>query len=272
MPILGIVASAKPAKPIVTGGTLASDSTYYYRTFTGNGTLSVTQASLTCDILVVSGGGAGANAQYVLSPFTNLLVGGGGGAGGLKLFSPSLSPSSYSVTVGAGGSGAVGNNSSLGAYSTTGGGFFQTNGGSGQGKSGWYNVTTSAGAGISGEGNAGADYFNGVYNGGSAGGGGGSGAAGSNANGGNGTDSYSAWASATSTGVSSRYAAGGAGAGGSPGTGGGGTAGFNSTGGNATANTGSGGGGTTVNYDGGVFFGGNGGSGIVIVRYLKTAV
>jgi hypothetical protein len=28
-------------KSVVTGGTLSSDSTYFYRTFTGNGTLAV---------------------------------------------------------------------------------------------------------------------------------------------------------------------------------------------------------------------------------------
>ena len=261
-------------KPTVTGGTLASDSTYYYRTFTANGTLTVTGGDLPCDILVVSGGGAGSNAQIIYSPFMNLLVGGGGGAGGLKLFTQTLPASAHTVTVGAGGSGAVGNSSSLGSYSTTGGGFFQTNGGSGQGKSYWNNGTANAGAGISGEGNAGADFFNGVVQGGKAGGGGGSGSAGSSGNGGDGTNAYSSWATATSTGVSGRYAAGGAGSnnptGGGLGGGGGGS--VNTTGGNGTANTGSGGGGTSVTVDPSSATGGNGGSGIVIVRYLKSAV
>jgi len=42
--------------PTVTGGTLSSDATYYYRTFTGNGTLVVSNSSLTCDVLIGAGG------------------------------------------------------------------------------------------------------------------------------------------------------------------------------------------------------------------------
>ena len=45
--------------PVVTGGTLYSDATYYYRKFTSNGTLSVTNASISADVLVVAGGGSG---------------------------------------------------------------------------------------------------------------------------------------------------------------------------------------------------------------------
>ena len=273
-PILGILSSSRRGKAIVTGGTLTSDATYYYRTFTGNGTLGVTGNSLSCDVLVVAGGGSGAGAQYVNSPFQYYLVGGGGGAGGLKLFTTNLAINNHTVTIGAGGSQNVGGNSSLGSNSTTGGGVFATNGGSGQGDSGVLLGGTMdnkpAGAGIAGEGNAGGTGFNGIYNGGNSGGGGGSGAAGSGANGGAGTTSYSTWASVTGTGSSGRYAAGGAGAGGSAGTGGGGTAGYNGNGGAATVNTGGGGGGTTVTS--GSAIGGNGGSGIVIVRYTKAQV
>ena len=273
-PILGILSSTRRGKPIVTGGTLTSDATYYYRTFTGNGTLGVTGNSLSCDALVVAGGGSGAGAQYVDSPFQYYLIGGAGGAGGLTLFTTSLAAINHSVTVGAGGSQNVGGNSSLGSNSTTGGGVYATNGGSGQGDSanvlGGTLTQVAAGPGIAGQGNAGGTGFNGILNGGNSGGGGGSGAAGSGANGGAGTTAYSTWASVTGTGSSGRYAAGGAGAGGSPGTGGGGTAGYNSNGGNAATNTGGGGGGTTVTS--GSAIGGNGGSGIVIVRYTKAQV
>ena len=48
----------------VTGGTLTSDATYYYRTFTANGTLAVTGAALSADILVVGGGGSGGGGSY----------------------------------------------------------------------------------------------------------------------------------------------------------------------------------------------------------------
>ena len=43
-------------KPVVTGGTLTSDSTYYYRTFTGNGTLTITGGTVSCDLLTIAGG------------------------------------------------------------------------------------------------------------------------------------------------------------------------------------------------------------------------
>ena len=45
--------------PVVTGGTLTSDATYYYRTFTSNGTLSITDGPLTVDLLALGGGGGG---------------------------------------------------------------------------------------------------------------------------------------------------------------------------------------------------------------------
>ena len=73
MSLIGIIASSKLGKE-VTGGTLASDATFYYRTFTGNGTLGVKGFTLTADILVVAGGGGGG--------YPNTAGGGGGGAGG----------------------------------------------------------------------------------------------------------------------------------------------------------------------------------------------
>lgn len=45
--------------PEVTGGTLTSDATYYYRTFTANDTLTVTNGTLNFDYVVVGGGGGG---------------------------------------------------------------------------------------------------------------------------------------------------------------------------------------------------------------------
>lgn len=49
--------AAVPSPPVVTGGTLTSDATYYYRVFTAGGTLSVTNGPLSCDVLIVAGGG-----------------------------------------------------------------------------------------------------------------------------------------------------------------------------------------------------------------------
>jgi 16S rRNA (cytosine1402-N4)-methyltransferase len=93
----GLHLGAIPPKPVVTGGTLTSDATYYYRTFTANGNLVISDSSLTCDILVIAGGGGGGSR-----------FGGGGGAGGLLAFtSQSLSPTSYNCTVGGGGHSAL---------------------------------------------------------------------------------------------------------------------------------------------------------------------
>jgi hypothetical protein len=44
-PILGILSSTRRGKPIVTGGVLTSDATYYYRTFNASGTLGITTAT-----------------------------------------------------------------------------------------------------------------------------------------------------------------------------------------------------------------------------------
>jgi hypothetical protein len=278
---------------ILSGGTLASDATYYYRTFTGNGTLSVSNASLSVDYLVVAGGGAGGN-------YTNN-TGGGGGAGGLRstvgntggggaLESPlTLSAGSYSITVGAGGTtngtsqviGGSGTDSTFSTVTSKGGsgGGSAAQGGSGGGgnlqtANGGYG---SGGAGTTGQGFAGG---NGIATssdaGGGGGGAGGAGTTGQNAIGGNAGNGVliSSLATPTSTGASGYYAGGGGGGVyngttyGTGGLGGGGRGGYATTAPVAgTANTGGGGGGSGT--------GNNpvaGGSGIVIVRYLKSAV
>ena len=297
-------------KPVVTGGTLASDATYFYRTFTGNGTLTVTTANLICDYLVVAGGGSGGTGA------------GGGGAGGLRSSTAvTLTPNSYSVVIGAGGSRDTpenGNTSSFNSLNTSGGGrgaVYSSNansGGSGGGGRGWL-VTRSPGSGNAGgyspvEGFAGtATSVRGGGGGGSATAVGGSGSGDFGGLGADGSSAFSSWGSATSTGqnVSGTYYYAGGGAGGTieatatprGGYGGGGQgnyltsslasaplfkpSGFPDYFSNADVTTGGGGGGgggakwTTGpgadnnDYDG---LGGAGGSGIVIVRYLKTAV
>lgn len=138
-------------KPVVTGGTLSSDSTYYYRTFTSNDTFSVSNSTLSAQFLLVGGGGAG----------QRNIAGGGGGAGGryTNWTSVSVSIGSHAVTIGAGGSGtnsalAAGGSTSVGSLITIAGGPSgftaagnQSNGGS---------ATYSGGAGISTGDNAGA--------------------------------------------------------------------------------------------------------------------
>ena len=95
--LYGIAASSVGAK--ATGGTIYSDSQYYYHVFDASGTFTPTQ-SITADCLVVAGGGGGGAGTNGSNG------GGGGGAGGLLAFtSQSLTATGYSITVGAGGTG-----------------------------------------------------------------------------------------------------------------------------------------------------------------------
>jgi hypothetical protein len=217
------------------------------------------------EYLVVAGGGSGGG------------NGGGGGAGGLLTGIVTVATgTSYTVTVGAGGTGGVyptqanGNNSVFGSINATAGGkgggdsasYPAGSGGSGGG-SGYY---ASIGQGTSGQGNAGGAQ-NGINSGG---GGGGAGTVGLNGAttsiGGNG----GAGIASAITGTVATYAGGGGGWANTPGTGGvGGVGGGGSTGayqgvaGSGGGNTGGGGAGSA----GGSGTSGSGGSGIVVVRY-----
>lgn len=77
----------------VTGGTLFSDSTYYYRAFktTGSNELIIAGANLAVEMLSVGGGGNGNNGSS----------GGGGGAGSVDWTSLTLTPGTYNASVGA---------------------------------------------------------------------------------------------------------------------------------------------------------------------------
>ena len=277
---------------IVTGGEVTVSGDYRIHTFTSTGALETNASSLTVDYLVIAGGGGGSSQH-----------GGGGGAGGYRTSvgtsgqnsaaesSLTLTGStSYTVTVGGGGAATSngttapnGENSSFSTITSIGGGGGTGwgtpntvgNGGSGGGSS----LNASGGTGTNNQGYDGGSTgtSNTFPNGGS--GGGGAGQAGENAtnlsragNGGNGLSS-------SITGSAVTRAGGGGGgahqpyAGSSGGTGGGG-AGATAVNGNinvgidADENTGSGGGGSS----GASQTGGNGGSGIVIVRYLKSVV
>jgi len=269
------------------GNIVTSDGTYMYHAFTSSGSF-ITNEALTANILVIAGGGGGG------SPWND--GGGGGGAGGLVyLTSQSLTATTYLVAVGAGGAvNKQGANSQFGSLTAAVGGGFggsyntTVNGGNG-GSGGGTGASPSAtpGSPTSGQGYAGGYGAGGASAGG---GGGGAGAAGGNAtqifnasggNGGAGVNTYSSWASATSTGVSGYYAGGGGGGAytgyageivtGTGGAGGGGAGGGNGASEDqpaitGTANTGGGGGG--AGYKAGSLAGAAGGSGIVIIRYL----
>lgn len=232
------------------------------------------------EYLVIAGGGGTQGGE--LNAGTNYgFGGGGGGAGGLLYGSASLNLATpYSVTVGGGGSGWNGNatNSVFSSYTAIGGsgGGRQVacdTGGSGGGAGDYFFqgtvLTGTRGLGTAGQGNnGGTAVVMSTRNDTAAGGGGGAGAVGGNGasqiggNGGVGSNTYSTWASATSSGASGYYAGGGGASGntasGSGGLGGGGAV------SNGTANTG-GGAGAGMNS-----VVQNGGSGIVIIRYADT--
>lgn len=210
------------------------------------------------EYLVVAGGGGGGR------------YGGGGGAGGFLTgtFTPVVTGTTYTVTVGAGGAGGAGavsgNNSVFGSFTSFGGGGAGTfgnlngkSGGSGGGGGGG-TATATGGAGTVGQGNAGGGGAN--YRGG---GGGGAGAVGENSVGTGGLGNGGTGLSSSISGSSVFYAGGGGGRSNPPGAGGAGGGGggsYSGTGTAGTANTGGGGG-------GGGTGGGAGGSGVVIIRY-----
>lgn len=254
---------------------------YKYITYTASGTLTTTKAGF-ADILIVAGGGGGGN------------VGGGGGAGGHLLITNAYLPvGTLTVTVGAGGAGALanggynagqnGNASRLGSYYSPGGGAGSGqaaglsgysvggNGGSGGG-AGATGTATNGGAGVTDIGNAGGNNIGGsVFAGG---GGGGAGAAGGNNSAGPTGGAGGAGTSSSLDNVATTRAGGGGGGsiGGTAGSGGSGGGGAgtnnNTTATSGTANTGGGGGGGGFASGNGAQ-GGAGGSGIVIVR-VKT--
>lgn len=252
--LYGVAAASVGAK--ATGGSfIGNDGTYYYHVFNSSGTFTPLQ-SLSTDILVVAGGGGGGGA-------VNGSIGGGGGAGGYQYFTnQSLTAIGYSITVGAGGAGGIsspnsglnGSNSVFGALTAsvggggggaghgTASGASGNNGGSGGGAGFSTNTTTVGGTGTAGQGNNGGPE--GVGGGGA--GGGGAGGAGSNPTAGAGLAN-------SITGSSIIYAIGGAGSG---------SSGSGVTPANPIANRGIGG------DAGWNAAGGNGGSGLVIVRYL----
>lgn len=273
--IVGQLVGGVP-KPAVSGGTLYSDATYFYRVFTANGSLVVSTAALTHDILLIGGGGSGAIGK------SGTYFGPAGAAGQVLAYSGQSLLGTKSITIGGGGTAinkatldVNGNNGTVSTYqgltsaAVGGGGLFNTGTG-----------------GTSGNGFAGGGP-SGLF----VGGGGGSGAVGANGNnaggfsgsGGAGVNTITNWGafadlfSAAGLGVSGYIAGGGGGGGasnppyaaGAGGSGGGGQgAEAARAAGNGTANTGSGGGGGSyLNYDSGA-----GGSGLCVIRYLKADV
>ena len=287
----------QPLFVTATGGTITTCGNFKIHTFTGPGTFCVSCAgnpvgSGSVDYLVVAGGGGAGGGQS----------GGGGGGGyrestgcgytssplGCGVSALPVTVQGYPITVGAGGSGkpsstcgnikgCSGANSIFSTVTSTGGGGGGANSGGSLGRPG------GSGGGGSDNNSGGTGNTPPVSppqgnNGGpsstpsNGGGGGGAGAAGSpaptpcvGANGGNGAT--------TSINSSPVTRAGGGGGGGRPGgspttpqggSGGGGNGSNDGSGSNGTTNSGGGGGGVTLTPG---YTSGNGGSGIVIIRY-----
>ena len=293
-------------KPLTaTGGQSVSDvliggRLFRVHKFTSVGSNTFTVASTgspgseSVDYLIVAGGGGG-----------GFQVGGGGGAGGVIQGSLAVSTQNYTFNVGAGGGGAAnsgsaaanGQNSTAFGLTAIGGGkggnhvaslSTPGNGGSGGGGAGnSSSQSTNGGTGTPGQGNNGGRGRAGSWAGG---GGGGSAAAGQNSpssfRGGAGGDGIQS----DITGTLTYYAGGGGGCSSGqsgtpavPGGLGGGGRGFadngqqrggGTTGENGQPNTGGGGGGVRDYYSGGSLYGraGNGGSGIIIVKYPYQSV
>jgi alpha-tubulin suppressor-like RCC1 family protein len=257
-----------------TGGTITYITGYVVHTFTSSGNF-VMPSGRDVEYLVVAGGGGGGFGH----------AGGGGGAGGFVDGSVTVSTGTFPVVVGTGGAGSTvasvkggyGTNSSFNGIIGLGGGgggsrntSNATNGGSGGGGSrvsGTAGSATQPSSSSSGYGNNGGT--------GAGGGSGGGGAGGVGENGGDeGTVSVGGVGKiSTISGNSLYYAAGGGGGTGAgvsdyaaPASGIGGRGGSLSASGsllNGQVNTGSGGGGAGNNVAGG-----DGGSGIVIIRYI----
>ena len=258
--------------PKATGGSIIqTDGTYWYHAFLSSGFFTPATA-LSCDVLVVGGGGAG-----------GVSFGAGGGAGGVFYATSQAVTTAQTVTIGAGGvTPSVGPNAANGTDSTFGsltagkgggsGGVNATVGNAGGSGGGGGGFTPAAGGASTqtSTGGTGYGFAGSTSNSSAAGGGGGAGGAAAapvgtvGGAGGAGTSLFSAWGSVTGTGknVSGTYYFAGGGTG--NGTGGGATPGAGGTAvsTSGTPNTGAGAGGDNP--------GTTGGSGIVIVRYLAA--
>ncbi|MHA1400148.1 MAG: LamG domain-containing protein [Candidatus Heimdallarchaeaceae archaeon] len=260
--------------PNATGGDISYDGDDIIHTFNSGGTFTPDQ-SLSVDYIVVAGGGSGGS-EGVASRGS-----GGGGAGGYRPgTSHSVTAINYTITVGNGGTAPTGDNvgddgddSVFDSITSTGGG------GGGQritdgrdgGSGGGANDQRSGGAALPVtspvQGYAGQSHTN--FGGGSGGGGASeTPTAGSGSDGGDGGDGISNSISGTATyysggGGGGAYSTGASSSGGLGGGGNGGGDNHATEPQDGTANTGGGGGGA---YDS-TGTGGDGGSGIVIIRY-----
>ena len=255
--LYGVTSASYGAK--ATGGVIYQDASYIYHAFINSGVFTPTQ-SISADILMVGGGGSGSVGK------SGTFYGSGGGAGQVVAYlSQSLTTTSYTATIGAGGNPIPGTsldvNGNTGNPTTFTGQTAATGGGGG--------LYATGSGGTSGNG----------YAGGSTsfvpcGGGGGAGGVGGNVTsnalggvGGVGLSTYSDWLAPLQIGelVGGVYYIGGGGSGSTPRSTGGYGGGGSATTIAGKTGTGSGGGGGEYSS----VYSGAGGSGLVIVRYAK---
>lgn len=247
------------------GGTETTVGDFKVHTFTSGGTFTVSNVGSNPEVeyLIVAGGGGGG--YTTVSPGSG--VSPGGGAGGMLSGNATVTATSYTITVGAGGLGqtsstasTAGGNSSAFSITASGGGRAASvrdgfDGGSGGGARGLIGQGSGDGGdGIAGQGNNGGNAGTAIspvaYS--SAAGGGGAGAAAARSNEANRATPGGLGLASTISGSAVTYATGGDAQNGAGG------------GADGAANTGDGGAGG-VDTDGG-----DGGSGIVIIRYRIT--
>ena len=283
-----LVPSAAATVQSALGGSITTTSTHKIHVFTSSGIFQVVGEGVFEYLVIAGGGGAAAGGNR----------GGGAGAGGYRNSVSgetsgggsntesgiSLTAGNYAITVGAGGTGAAGdnvdggqgNNSSIASLIIAlGGGRGKlgagASGGSGSGSSGTATNSTAVGSGTTGQGySGGSGITSGAYPGGGGGGAGAVGASASGSQSGAGGDGQT-----SSITGSALMRAGGGGAGstsqsairGLGGSGGGGAGAVqNGLASSGLANSG-GGGGAAGNESPPALPAGAGGSGIVIIRY-----
>jgi len=139
--------SVAPSGPTVTGGTITTSGGYKYHTFTGSGSLVVSDGSLTgVDIFILAGGGAGGDGG---SSDNSTWYGGGGASGSYSYTTnQTLTANTYPVVIGAGSSDYQypGSSSSFNNISRSGG---QSGGASIDDKQGGSNTHFSGGSWLS---------------------------------------------------------------------------------------------------------------------------
>jgi len=267
---------------IETQYTTVDNITYKIHTFLSSGTFILSSGSIDIDYLIVGGGGGGASRH-----------GGGGGAGGVVIgISQTINTGNFPIIIGNGGAGLLANGSGYGSdgidstfnsFIASGGGGGASSGagnigGSGGGRRG--NTSGSGGASdqntysstsnVTGYGNSGGTVNNNSYGGS---GGGGAGSAGITSNGTNGSNGGIGIQNSFKTGINVYYGGGGSGGGstggGSGGDGGGGNGGGGSYNSSTFGSPNTGGGGGAGGHGSSNYPGKLGGSGIVVIRYVK---